>query len=182
MSGESGRVVATGLSLVEAADRYQSVLASGKELPEMLEANDGTYTVTARSYSGGFRPYTRWPMRKIDYTLRFRVTKPYKKPEVTPFLYPRGREEYETYIGEKAHETYKRLEEEAEERQQEHEDAYKRTIEHIEEALGVPSNVRRDNQAVPEESVRLTIDQILRRGYFIDPDEEDDERSNPYAR
>lgn len=177
MSGDV-TVVGEGLNIAEAATLCRKVLDTGKAIPEATPAEDGTFTVTARAYSGGYRPYTRWPIRKIDWNLRFRVTKPYKKPIVTPFIYPKDSVDYSEYIGNKAYDTYERLEREAEERREEHEAAYERTLVHIKEKLGEKSDT---TKAVPEESVRNTIDSILRRGYFINPDENEEE-GGMYAR
>lgn len=171
MSGNELTLVATDVSVAVAAEIAEKILDEGN-LP-VIEESNGLYTVSARSYSGGFRPYTRWPIRIIDHNIRFRVTKPYRRPEVVPFVYPRDRKEYEEYIGNKAFNTFQRLADEADERRQEHEDAYERTMEHIQEKLG--DNAFRKGAAAPENVVRHTIDSILRQGFFIDPDADKDE-------
>lgn len=167
MLGSKDEIIAERISIAEAADLCDSILDSGK-FPIVTAAEEG-YTVTARAYSGGFRPYTRWPIRIFDHTLRFRVTKPYKAPYMVPFVYPKDRGDYERLLSEHTQQTWDRLEQEAADRYEERVENYKRTREHIEEKLG-PEVTSRPVR-VPQETIHETIDSILRRGYFTKPDD-----------
>jgi len=176
MSGTNETLIAEGVSIQEAAQLCETVLATNQAIPCVTPLDENSYTVTARPYSGGFRPYTRWPIRIVDHNIRFKVTKPYRQPEVLPFVYPTDVKDYSELLQNKAEDSLLELQREAAEREQEHEDAYVRTQQHIAEKLGLVDEVQLINKnAVPEKAVRDTIDSILRRGFFIDPGKEEED-------
>lgn len=180
MPGNNDTLIAEGVSIAEAAEICSKILDTEKAIPCVSPLDDDTFMVTARPYSGGFRPYTRWPIRIVDHNIRFRVVKPYRQPEVMPFVYPSDRESYEELLNDRANESMMDLRREAEEREQEHEDAYIRTQQHIAEKLGLEDEVQLiTRNAVPEKAVRDTIDSILKRGFFIDQDADDVTTENP---